>query len=64
MNAFEIGQNVKSNSNAQGMKKGERFTVSGVCEEQTPFGRYMAYTVKNEQKELQIVNAHLLLRLA
>ena len=61
MENYKAGQQVVAMVTAQGMKKGEKFTVIDCITNRTAFGGYPTYTVENDLKELQIINAHFLL---
>jgi len=62
MNTFKDGQKVESVVNAQGMNKGERFTVCSHQKTITPYGAFVTYIIKNEAKELQIANAEFVVK--
>jgi len=64
MNTYETGQKVEATIKAQGMEKGEQFTVIDWIANYTAFGGFVTYTVKNEKKELQITNAQFVLKAA
>ena len=64
MNKFETGQEVEATIKAQGMNKGEKFTVIDWIANYTAFGGFVTYTLKNESKELQITNAQFVLKAA
>ena len=64
MSKFETGQKVEATVKAQGMNKGEQFTVIDWISNYTEFGGFVTYTVKNEAKELQITNAQFVLKAA
>lgn len=60
---FQIGQLVIANITAQGMIKGQTYTVCSIMTEPTIFGTvYAEYGIESEAGELfQIRNGHLLL---
>lgn len=63
MTRFTVGQAVVSNTNAQGLGKGESYTVVKVDEQPTPFGNVVTYWVKSlvGGEVLPVGNGHLLL---
>ena len=62
MNTFEIAQKVQATVTAQGMSKGEVFTVVSWVANHIGLGGFVTYTVKNETKELRITNAQFVLK--
>lgn len=65
MTTFNIGQDVISTSDAQGLNKGAAYQVSNINEWPTRFGTYVEYTLTAAGgKELTISNGHILLRAA
>lgn len=72
MTTFQLNEAVCATVNAQGLKKGEVYLISGVIENPTPFGNFVTYAVRHIEgydehnepvlgKPLHIVNGHLLL---
>jgi hypothetical protein len=61
--AFKEGDRVRSNVDAQGMKKGNVYDVVDVESRHTPFGVFMTYQVVDPKTGVQLTvrNAHLLL---
>jgi hypothetical protein len=64
---FKINDTVKAEISAQGMIKGNIYTITNVVSDYTPFGTFVTYSVTSKerfhsgQKDLVIGNGHLLL---
>lgn len=59
------GDRVKSNVTAQGLKKGEEYTVVDMDEMRTPFGTFVTYHVTDKNgKKIAVGNGHLVLQAA
>lgn len=63
MTRFTVGQAVVSNTNAQGLGKGESYTVVKVDERHTFAGNFVTYWVKSlvGGEVLPVGNGHLVL---
>lgn len=59
----KVGDRVKSTINAQGLKKGEEYTVVDMDEMRTPFGTFVTYYVTDKKgKKHSVGNGHLVLQ--
>lgn len=59
--AFNIGDKVVSNITAQGLVKGNKYSIVDIDQNFTPFGNFVSYKVKGDGKEFWVNNGHLLL---
>jgi hypothetical protein len=60
---FQIGQEVRATTSAQGMTAGEVYEVVGASVRETPFGTFVTYQLENypaTQEVLSVGNLHLL----
>ena len=65
MTTFNIGQDVISTTEAQGLSKGATYQVSNITKKETAFGTYVLYTLTGPgSEELTIWNGTILLRAA
>ena len=61
---FNKNDKVKSKVNAQGLNKGEIYTIIGGTTQTTAFGDFVTYTLQgNDGGEHQVGNGHLVLTL-
>lgn len=66
MTAYSKGQMIEAKTNAQGLRRGERYQITGVKMNPTPFGDFVTYTVASLRPEepgfeWEVVNGHLIL---
>lgn len=62
MTRFKAGDRVKSNINAQGLRKDDEYTVVEVLTQHTPFGGFTTYVVTNQPDVyISVGNGHLVL---
>jgi hypothetical protein len=65
MTTFNIGQDVISTTEAQGLTKGATYQVSNITKATTPWGTYVEYTLTAAgSDQVTISNGHILLRAA